>query len=92
MSLRRIANQDETARLLGEAESISPGRSACAQLHGIDPGSLNVWRLNLARRAEAPTALRLVELVPAAPSEQPAVTSRDRRPPARRRGHHRGGH
>jgi hypothetical protein len=55
MSLRKVANQDEAVRLLGEAEPTGLGRAAWARRHGVDPRSLNVWRLNLARRAEART-------------------------------------
>lgn len=74
MSLRKVANQDEAVRLLGEAEASGLGRAAWARRHGVDPRSLNVWRLNLARRAEAPTTLRLVELVPTAPAGPQAGT------------------
>jgi hypothetical protein len=74
MSLRKVANQDEAVQLLGEAESSGLGRAAWARRHGVDPRSLNVWRLNLARRAEALPTLRLVELVPTAPARQPGAT------------------
>jgi hypothetical protein len=74
MSLRSVASRGEVVRLLGEAEACGRGRAAWARQHGVDPRSLSIWRLNLACRAEAPTALRLVELDPTPPAKQPAGT------------------
>jgi hypothetical protein len=46
MCLRRVAEQEEAVRLLGEAQASGLGRAAWARHHGVDPRALNVWRLN----------------------------------------------
>ena len=64
MALRKVAEQEEAVRLLGEADANGLGRAEWARRHGIDPRSLNLWRVNLERKGGVPAGLRLVELVP----------------------------
>jgi|JI10StandDraft_1071094.scaffolds.fasta_scaffold157684_2 transposase-like protein len=64
MSLRKVADQEEATMLLSEAEHSGLPRAVVARRHGIDPRSLNLWRINLQRRDRPPATLRLVELVP----------------------------
>mgnify|MGYP006883436319 FL=1 len=50
-------------------------RAEWARANGVDARSLNAWRLNLGRsQTESPT-LRLVEIVPEAPTEEPLRVS-----------------
>jgi hypothetical protein len=66
MALRKVSNQDESVRLLRDADSRGLARAAWARRHGVDPRSLNLWRVNLARRGAVPVAPGFVELVPRA--------------------------
>lgn len=66
MVRRRIRDADEARAALDAVARSDLPRAAWARAQGIDPRSLNAWRVNLsrcARRAHAGT-LRLVELVP----------------------------
>jgi len=65
--LRRITDESEARGLLGEFEVSGLGMPEfCAQV-GVDGRSLNCWRLNLGRRAEAPStpsqSMRFLEVV-----------------------------
>ena len=69
MELRRI-NDEEDARACLRAVGISGmARAVWARTHGVNPRSLNAWRIALERRGprESAAGLRLVELVAAAP-------------------------
>jgi hypothetical protein len=71
MAGRRIHDEREAREALDQVARTGSDRVNWAREQGIDPRSLNAWRLNLARRdrREHP-ALRLVELV-AAPVTAP---------------------
>jgi hypothetical protein len=65
MSLRKVRDAEDAGALLDEVAASGIPRAVWARDHGIDPRSLNAWRLVLtraARRADRP--LRLVEWVP----------------------------
>jgi hypothetical protein len=68
MAGRKIRDAHEARSCLDAAESSGVPRADWAREHGIDGRSLHAWHMNLARRASEPTPLRLVELVPSAPS------------------------
>jgi hypothetical protein len=75
---RRIESELEARRCLSRVEAEDTQIGAWARSHGIDGRSLNMWRVNLARRGAAPNAARgrqpgtsvtatdVVELVPMA--------------------------
>ncbi len=66
MAGRRIQNEREARDALAQLARIGVDRVTWAREPGIDPRSLNAWRLNLARREPVERLpLRLVELVPA---------------------------
>jgi hypothetical protein len=87
--LRKILDERDARRCLAAAEAAGTEVRAWAQAHGIDGRSLNIWRMNLARRggsSQARGAARgrgtmpgrrgaLVELVPA-PGSAPSGTAR----------------
>ena len=74
MAGRRVEGAVEAERLLAAVAESGLERAAWARSNGINPRSLNAWRLILARRA-AP--LRLVELVPSsAPPPSPVYRVR----------------
>jgi hypothetical protein len=75
MSLRKVADREEAVQLLGEAEASGLARAVWARREGINPRSLNVWRVILARKNRRSPALRLVELVPR-PLTSPGVRVR----------------
>jgi hypothetical protein len=81
MSLRKVLNQEEAVRLLRDAEASGLARAAWAR-QGVDPRSLNLWRVNLARRGAVPVAHGFVELVPRA-SAPPAAPAAARCPGVR---------
>ena len=83
MSLRKVLNQDEAVRLLRDAEASGLQRADWARRQGVDPRSLNLWRVNLARRGAVPVAPGFVELLPRA-SAPPAATATARCPAMRR--------
>lgn len=70
MPKRKVVDRADAERLLGEAAKSGLERAEWARRHGIDPRSLNLWRVNLqrSRAAQRPAALRLVELIPTAPA------------------------
>lgn len=75
MPLRKVRDADDALSCLNASTACGEARATWARRHGIDPRSLNAWRLNLerARRMPTPPAPRLVELVPSAPVvEEPA--------------------
>ena len=78
MGMRKVADRVEAVRLLGEAAGSGMARADWARKQGIDPRSLNLWRVNLEREraVRTPTGLRLVELVPG--SRAPATGLRVR--------------
>ena len=69
MELRRVAGATEARRLWEKAALRGVERAAWARARGVDPRSLNAWRVNLGRgRAEATgSGLRLVEVTPEPP-------------------------
>ena len=77
MPLRKIADAPDAIRCLNAWSASGEARPAWARRHGIDPRSLNIWRLNLerSRRPGRPGGPRMVELV-AAPSASPPVRYR----------------
>lgn len=74
--LRKVRDIEDARLLLDAAGRSGEGRAAWARRNGVDPRSLNAWRLNLERGAMGSTAVHLVELVP-----------REARPAARYRVH-----
>lgn len=71
MTRRTIRDAEDARRCLAAAEESGLGRAAWAQANGVNARSLNAWRLNLERAEGKEPALRLVELVAAAPSAPP---------------------
>jgi len=67
MAGRKVESEAEARRCLAAVEASALALGDWARGEGIDGRSLNIWRLNLARRAAKTPAPRLVELVPAAP-------------------------
>ncbi len=70
MAGRRIFNEQDARRCLAAVKSSPNDLAAWARAHGIDGRSLNVWRVNLARRGGPrlrAVGPKLIELVPAAP-------------------------
>jgi len=69
MPLRNVRDAADAVHCLNASTASGEARATWARRHGINPRSLNAWRLNLARsgRKEGPPKPRLVELVPAAP-------------------------
>jgi transposase-like protein len=65
MVRRKLRDAQEARRCLREVAESGRSRAEWAQENGVDARSLNAWRLNLERRADARTAPRLVELVAA---------------------------
>jgi len=78
MARRKIRGEDDAQSCLTAQTSSGLPLAAWCRQAGIDGRSLNMWRLQLARR-EAPPRLSLVEWVPAAPI---ASAIRDRVPVA----------
>lgn len=75
MPLRKVRDAADARRCLNASTASGEDRATWARGHGIDPRSLNAWRLNLerSRHVVAPPVPRLVELVPASPAvEEPA--------------------
>ena len=84
---RKIEDESEARRCLRAAKLAGCSAGEWARAHGIDGRSLNVWGVNLARRAtpaaprrRKPNAPRpthaLVELVPAGSSAKLAASGR----------------
>jgi hypothetical protein len=66
--LRKVRDAEEARGLLDAAEESGLARADWARRQGIDPRSLNAWRLNLGwRSGETERPVRLVELVPSVP-------------------------
>lgn len=61
MELRRIRDAEDARRCLAAVRDSGEDRAAWARRNGVDPRSLNAWRINLDRSAPGP---RLLELVP----------------------------
>ena len=61
MGLRRIRDEQDARRCLAAALESGEHRAVWARRNGVDPRSLNAWRINLGRTAPGP---RLLELVP----------------------------
>lgn len=72
MGFRKVRDEDEARCLLAEAEMMGMSRASWARTQGVDPRSLNAWRLNLERSggsSELGGPVKLVELVPSSPAE-----------------------
>jgi len=67
MARRKIASEAEARRCLAAVESSALTLADWARAEGIDGRSLNMWRLNLARKTDEASVPRLVELVSSAP-------------------------
>ena len=69
MELRKVAGATEARRLLEEAALRGVERAVWARARGVDPRSLNAWRMNLGRKGAEATGsgLRLVEVTPEPP-------------------------
>ncbi len=65
MSLRKVRNAAEARSCLAAAARSGVARARWAQAHGVDPRSLNAWRLNLERTGAVGAAadVRFVEVV-----------------------------
>lgn len=75
MAGRRIINEHDARRCLAAVRRTGLSLARWAHAHGVDGRSLNLWRLNLERRAgRRPLGSGLVELVPVGmvPTESPA--------------------
>ena len=67
MAFRKIKDEHDAEVCLRAAAASGLPRSVWARSHGINPRSLNIWRVLQARKlrsAAAETPLRLVELAP----------------------------
>lgn len=79
MAGRKVFNEQDARRCLSAVKASRRELGAWAKEHGVDGRSLNLWRVNLARRGVLrvrATAPKLVELVVA-----PAAVVVDRRAP-----------
>jgi hypothetical protein len=82
MVLRKIDGEADARRCLAAVARAGGDLGAWTRAHGVDGRSLNLWRVNLARRSSLrvkskalqPAALSMVELVPS-----PAAVTLDRR-------------
>lgn len=63
MARRKIVDEAEALQCIEAQRASGLTLADWAKAHGIDGRSLNLWRVNLARRATARPAPRLVELV-----------------------------
>lgn len=77
---RKVRDAQEARSLLEEAARRRVPRAVLARQVGIDPRSLNAWRVNLARREargrpQGEPALRLVELVSEVQAAHPMVVT-----------------
>lgn len=63
MARRKILDEAEAVQCLDAHCASGLTLAEWARRHGIDGRSLNIWRMNLARRGTAHRAPRLVELV-----------------------------
>lgn len=61
MGLRRIRDEEDARRCLAAARDSGEDRAVWARRNGVNPRSLNAWRINLDRSSPGP---RLLELVP----------------------------
>jgi hypothetical protein len=70
MSFRKVRDAADAADCLSAATASGETCAAWARRNGVDPRSLNAWRMNLTRgrRARVRAPPRLVELVPTAPA------------------------
>ena len=68
MAVRKIRDEADALRCLRAAGSSGGSDVDWAHAHGVDARSLRAWRMNLGRRGAQKGGLRLVELVPTAPS------------------------
>jgi len=66
MARRKIASEAEARRCLAAVASSTLTVADWARAEGIDGRSLNMWRLNLARKTDEVLVPRLVELVSSA--------------------------
>jgi transposase-like protein len=68
MSQRKVRDARDARACLAAAAKSGMARPAWAAAHGVDPRSLNAWRINLGRaaRSTAPSPVSLVEYVPTA--------------------------
>ncbi|MEQ1571586.1 MAG: hypothetical protein ABMA64_43370 [Myxococcota bacterium] len=73
---RKVRDAAEAAELLDAAEASQLERADWARANGIDPRSLNAWRLNLRRHRREQPSLRLVELVAASEASRAPVVVR----------------
>lgn len=64
MELRKVRDEMDAQRVIAAASASGLPRRVWARSNGIDPRSLNAWRMNLARRRprDVDGALRVVEL------------------------------
>lgn len=78
MLLRKVRDADDAIHCLTASTASGEARAMWARRHGINPRSLNAWRLNLARagRSEPSSIPRLVELVPSMPAVEEPVRYR----------------
>ena len=78
MAGRKVINEQDARRCLTAVKASRHELGAWAREHGVDGRSLNLWRVNLARRGVVrvrAAAPKLVELV-VAPAPRPVVGSR----------------
>jgi len=61
--LRKVRDAADARGCLRSAEAAGQQRAAWARDNGVDPRSLNAWRINLAREPRCAPGVRLVELV-----------------------------
>lgn len=78
MELRKVANRDEAVRFLNQVAASGLERAVWARSNGVDPRSLNLWRVNIEREQRDAThrPLRIVELVSATPPADVGVRVR----------------
>lgn len=83
MAGRKVRTAEEAKALLEEAAANQVHRAEWARRQGVNPRSLNAWRLNLARETrrkprwvESRREPQLVELVPTTVTAGPALVVR----------------
>src|SRR5688572_28546990 len=65
MAGRRVRDERDARSCLEAVEASGMTRAEWARAHGVEPRSLNAWRVNLERAGRAKRGAGLLELVPA---------------------------
>jgi hypothetical protein len=73
MAGRRVRDERDARSCLEAVEASGMGRAEWARAHGVEPRSLNAWRVNLERGVRGKRGRGLLELVPAGRPDAPTT-------------------